>query len=177
MVVASHVRIDRGRIEELAAKEQKRLEESTQKSGEMYEWARRTLACGVASSYQVRDPWPIYINEGRGSKVWDVDGNERIDYHNGFGSEVLGTFWFAGLAAVGVVLAAAYLLKMFEKVFLGPVTLEENKGLLDLNAIEIITLLPLLVLMFVIGIFPNLLLNIINPTVEHILAPLASLVR
>ncbi len=47
-----------------------------------------------------------------------------------FGSEVLGTFWFAGLAAVGVVLAAAYLLKMFEKVFLGPVTLEENKGLL-----------------------------------------------
>jgi hypothetical protein len=31
--------------------------------------------------------------------------------------------------------------------------------------------------MFVIGIFPNLLLNIINPTVEHILAPLASLVR
>ncbi len=94
-----------------------------------------------------------------------------------FGSEVLGTFWFAGLAAVGVVLAAAYLLKMFEKVFLGPVTLEENKGLLDLNAREIITLLPLLVLMFVIGIFPNLLLNIINPTVEHILAPLASLVR
>jgi len=94
-----------------------------------------------------------------------------------FGSDVLGTFWFAGLAAVGVVLAAAYLLKMFEKVFLGPVTLEENKGLLDLNAREIITLLPLLVLMFVIGIFPNLLLNIINPTVEHILAPLASLVR
>jgi glutamate-1-semialdehyde 2,1-aminomutase len=74
MVVASPVRIDRGRIEELAAKEQKRLDASTRKSGEMYEWARRTLAGGVASSYQVRDPWPIYITEGRGSKVWDVDG-------------------------------------------------------------------------------------------------------
>ena len=90
MVVASPVRIDRGRVEELAAKEQKRLDASTQKSGEMYEWARRTLAGGVASSYQVRDPWPIYITEGRGSKVWDVDGTERIDYHNGFGSMVQG---------------------------------------------------------------------------------------
>ena len=90
MVAASPVRIDRGRVEELAAREQKRLDASTQKSGEMYEWARRTLAGGVASSYQVRDPWPIYITEGRGSKVWDVDGTERIDYHNGFGSMVQG---------------------------------------------------------------------------------------
>jgi glutamate-1-semialdehyde 2,1-aminomutase len=90
MVVSSPVRIDRGRIEELTAKEQKRLDDSTRKSGEMYEWARRTLAGGVASSYQVRDPWPIYITEGRGSKVWDVDGTERIDYHNGFGSMVQG---------------------------------------------------------------------------------------
>ena len=90
MAVASPVRIDRGRIEELTAKEQKPLDNSTQKSGEMYEWARRTLAGGVASSYQVRDPWPIYITEGRGSKVWDVDGTERIDYHNGFGSMVQG---------------------------------------------------------------------------------------
>ena len=47
MVAASTVRIDRGRVEELAAKEQKRLDDSTQKSGEMYEWARKTLAGGV----------------------------------------------------------------------------------------------------------------------------------
>lgn len=90
MVTASPVRIDRGRLEELTAREQKKLDDSTTKSGKMYERARKTLSGGVSSSYQVRDPWPIYITEGRGSKVWDVDGTERIDYHNGFGSMVQG---------------------------------------------------------------------------------------
>jgi glutamate-1-semialdehyde 2,1-aminomutase len=90
MVTASPVRLDRGRIAELAAKEQKKLDERTEKSGEMYQWARRTLAGGVASSYQVRDPWPIYLERGQGSKVWDVDGNEMVDFHNGFGSMVQG---------------------------------------------------------------------------------------
>lgn len=90
MVTSTPVRIDRGRIEELAAREQKRLDENTPNSGKMYERARRSLSGGVSSSYQLRDPWPIYLEEGRGSKVWDVDGNERIDYHNGFGSMVQG---------------------------------------------------------------------------------------
>ena len=48
------------------------------------------LAGGVASSYQLRDPWPIYLSHGDGSRVWDVDGNEMIDFHNGFGSMVQG---------------------------------------------------------------------------------------
>jgi glutamate-1-semialdehyde 2,1-aminomutase len=90
MVTATPVRIDRGRLEELTAREQKKLDDSTRKSGEMYEWAQRSLSGGVSSSYQVRDPWPIYLDRGHGSKVWDVDGNERIDFHNGFGSMVQG---------------------------------------------------------------------------------------
>ncbi|GIW04987.1 MAG: hypothetical protein KatS3mg059_1607 [Thermomicrobiales bacterium] len=45
---------------------------------------------GVASSYQKREPWPIFIREGKGSRVWDVDGNEYVDFHNGFGSMVQG---------------------------------------------------------------------------------------
>jgi glutamate-1-semialdehyde 2,1-aminomutase len=56
----------------------------------MFERASRSLSGGVASSYQLRDPWPIYIDRGVGSKVWDVDGNEMIDFHNGFGSMVQG---------------------------------------------------------------------------------------
>jgi glutamate-1-semialdehyde 2,1-aminomutase len=56
----------------------------------MYERARRTLSAGVASSYQVRDPWPIYLSHGKGARVWDVDGNEMLDFHNGFGSMVQG---------------------------------------------------------------------------------------
>jgi glutamate-1-semialdehyde 2,1-aminomutase len=90
MVTASPVRIDPARIAELTEYEQKKLDASTPKSGEMYEWARRSLAGGVSSSYQLRDPWPIYLTEGKGSKVWDVDGTERIDFHNGFGSMVQG---------------------------------------------------------------------------------------
>jgi glutamate-1-semialdehyde 2,1-aminomutase len=48
------------------------------------------LAAGVASSYQLRDPWPIYLERGSGPKVWDVDHNELWDFHNGFGSMVQG---------------------------------------------------------------------------------------
>jgi glutamate-1-semialdehyde 2,1-aminomutase len=90
MVTAAPVRIDRGRVAELTAREQRKLDGRTPKSAEMYERARRTLSGGVASSYQLRDPWPIYLREGKGSRVWDVDGNEMIDYHNGFGSMVQG---------------------------------------------------------------------------------------
>jgi glutamate-1-semialdehyde 2,1-aminomutase len=56
----------------------------------MYERARRSLVGGVASSYQVRDPWPIYLSRGKGPRIWDVDGNEMLDFHNGFGSMVQG---------------------------------------------------------------------------------------
>jgi glutamate-1-semialdehyde 2,1-aminomutase len=56
----------------------------------MYERARAALAGGVASSYQVRDPWPIYLERGEGARVWDVDGNEMLDFHNGFGSMTQG---------------------------------------------------------------------------------------
>ena len=90
MVTATPVRIDRGRLDELTAREQKKLDANTRKSGEMYEWARKSLSGGVSSSYQVRDPWPIYLDKGHGSKVWDVDGNEYVDFHNGFGSMVQG---------------------------------------------------------------------------------------
>jgi glutamate-1-semialdehyde 2,1-aminomutase len=56
----------------------------------MYQRAHRVLSGGVASSYQLRDPWPIYLERGDGPRVWDVDGNEYYDFHNGFGSMVQG---------------------------------------------------------------------------------------
>jgi glutamate-1-semialdehyde 2,1-aminomutase len=86
----SYVEIDRKRIQELTEREQARLDERTPGSRATYERARRTLVGGVASSYQLRNPWPIYLSHGRGPRVWDVDGNEMLDFHNGFGSMVQG---------------------------------------------------------------------------------------
>jgi glutamate-1-semialdehyde 2,1-aminomutase len=82
--------IDRERIKTLTEREQRRLDERTSGSRAMYERARTVLTGGVASSYQLRDPWPIYLERGEGPRVWDVDGNEMWDFHNGFGSMVQG---------------------------------------------------------------------------------------
>jgi glutamate-1-semialdehyde 2,1-aminomutase len=82
--------LDRARIAELTEREQKRLNDRTPGSARMYERARTTLARGVPSAYQERDPWPIYLSRGQGSHVWDVDGNDLVDLHNGFGSMVQG---------------------------------------------------------------------------------------
>src|SRR4051812_37306189 len=90
MAVTPPVDIAGQRIRELIEREEKALNDRTKGWGEMYERARRSLSGGVASSYQLRDPWPIYLEEGKGPKVWDVDGHEYYDFHNGFGSMVQG---------------------------------------------------------------------------------------
>lgn len=84
------ISIDRARIAELTEREEAKLNERTKKSGEMYERAKGVLSGGVGSSYQARAPWPIYLANGDGPVVWDVDGNEMLDFHNGFGSMVQG---------------------------------------------------------------------------------------
>src|SRR5919206_4565063 len=90
MAATTHRRIDRRRIEELTEREEARLNERTPRSHTMYERAHNVLSGGVASSYQLRDPWPIYLERGDGPRVWDVDGNEMFDFHNGFGSMIQG---------------------------------------------------------------------------------------
>jgi NADH-quinone oxidoreductase subunit M len=87
---------------------------------------------------------------------------------------VYGIPWFTIFAAMGVILAAVYILYMFQKLFLGPVTKEENKTLLDLNWREIITLLPLIVLIFWIGLYPNPFFGLMNASVEQIVTSLQS---
>ncbi len=91
-----------------------------------------------------------------------------------FGSQAIHSPWFAGIATVGVILAAVYLLFMFEKVFMGPLAREENRSLADISTREVLTLLPLLVLIFWIGLYPKPFLNLINPTLEQLAALLLS---
>ncbi len=90
MSVNAPVQIDRQRIRELIEREEKRLNDATKGSEAMFKRAHEVLSGGVASSYQLRDPWPIYLESGDGPRVWDVDGNEYYDFHNGFGSMVQG---------------------------------------------------------------------------------------
>lgn len=90
----------------------------------------------------------------------------------GEAGNVLGSYWFAGLAALGVILAAVYMLYMFQKMFLGPVDKDENRNLKDLNWREIATLVPLLVFIFWIGIYPKPFFTLMAPAVEKIVAVL-----
>ncbi len=90
MAVTAPIEIDRSRLLALIEHEGARLNECTAASKAMYERAHRTLSGGVVSSYQVREPWPIYLAHGAGQRVWDVDGTEYFDFHNGFGSMTQG---------------------------------------------------------------------------------------
>jgi NADH-quinone oxidoreductase subunit M len=71
----------------------------------------------------------------------------------------------ASLAAFGVILAAVYMLSVVQKVFFGPLDNPKNRELSDLNARETVALAPLLVLVFAIGLFPNVLLDRMHATV------------
>jgi glutamate-1-semialdehyde 2,1-aminomutase len=87
------------RIRILLERERAVLAERTPESRRLFERARRVLAGGVASSFQSREPWPLHLERGEGPRVWDADGNEYLDFHNGFSSMVQGHAHPAVLAA------------------------------------------------------------------------------
>ncbi|MDH3251030.1 MAG: NADH-quinone oxidoreductase subunit M, partial [Acidimicrobiia bacterium] len=95
---------------------------------------------------------------------------------NGFVGEFLvliGSFpslpGFAAVAAFGVILAAIYLLWAYERVFTGVPDKPENQNLTDLNAREIGLMVPLVVLMLVLGMYPKILLDRTAASTEALL--------
>jgi len=82
-------------------------------------------------------------------------------------SDVLGPR-FVVLAVVGVILAATYLLRMFRLTFMGDVTNPENAALGDISPREIALLAAILVPIVAIGLYPNLLFEPMQPTVQQI---------
>ncbi len=85
---------------------------------------------------------------------------------------LLGTFKsspFAGtLAALGVLLGAVYMLTLCRKILFGPLDNEENKALEDISPREFAYLLPLAILAIVMGVFPNLFLDKVRPSIDHL---------
>ncbi len=93
---------------------------------------------------------------------------------NGFVHEFLilvGAFqanaWWGILAATGVVLGAIYMLWMFQRVFFGEITNEKNAGLKDLSPREILVFVPLLVMIFWMGVYSKPFVDRIEPSVAQ----------
>lgn len=78
------------RARAIAASENDRLWSRTPGSKALYERAVAHMPMGVGSSFQAWDPYPVYLRAGHGSGVVDVDGNDYLDFHNGFGCMVVG---------------------------------------------------------------------------------------
>lgn len=91
----------------------------------------------------------------------------------GFGSKAIGTPWYAGISALGVIMAAVYILYMFQKMFMGPAgEVTHHHKLKDLSWREIVTIVPLIIFMFWIGLYPKPFFDILAPAVEKLLSAL-----
>jgi glutamate-1-semialdehyde 2,1-aminomutase len=87
---ASPATIDRERLAALIERERAKLADRTPESRRRYERGLKVMPGGVPSSFQENDPWPVYLEHGSGARVWDVDGHEYVDFHNGFGVMCIG---------------------------------------------------------------------------------------
>jgi glutamate-1-semialdehyde 2,1-aminomutase len=79
--------VDLGRV---IAEQERIFTERQPESARMAGRARHMLAGGVTSSWQITAPQPVWLSHGRGSKVYDVDGNEYVDLHGGYGAALAG---------------------------------------------------------------------------------------
>jgi len=82
-----------------------------------------------------------------------------------FGSEAAGMV-LAAVAGLGVILGAVYMLWMVQRVFFGPLKKPENQKLKDLSLREAVVLIPLILVIFLIGLFPNLFLGKVERSIN-----------
>jgi glutamate-1-semialdehyde 2,1-aminomutase len=90
MAVRESIDIDLDKVEQLVSEQEALLEPKHRASIDYRETARRHVAGGVASSWQASPPHAIFIDRGEGSHIWDIDGNEYVDFHLGYGAMVVG---------------------------------------------------------------------------------------
>ncbi len=77
-------------LEELISAEERAFIERQPRSGALHARAVRSLAGGVTSNWQISRPQPVFLERGEGSRIWDVDGNEYVDLHGGYGAGLAG---------------------------------------------------------------------------------------
>jgi NADH-quinone oxidoreductase subunit M len=77
-------------------------------------------------------------------------------------------------AALGVIIAALYMLTAVQKMFFGPITRDENRHLKDINTREILAVAPLIIAIFVIGLAPNILLSQMRDAVARTISDMNS---
>jgi glutamate-1-semialdehyde 2,1-aminomutase len=77
-------------IDQQIGEQETRFLARTPRSQSMWREACALMPGGVTSSWASARPVPVWIERGRGSHVWDVDGNEYVDYHAGYGVNVVG---------------------------------------------------------------------------------------
>jgi glutamate-1-semialdehyde 2,1-aminomutase len=78
------------RLTEIIAAQEEVFVRRQPRSRHLADEAKRYLAGGVTSSWQITAPQPVWLSHGRGSKVYDVDGNEYVDLHGGYGAALAG---------------------------------------------------------------------------------------
>ena len=78
------------KLKEIIAAQEEIFVRRQPRSKRLAEQAKNHLAGGVTSSWQITAPQPVWLSHGRGSKVWDVDGNEYVDLHGGYGAALAG---------------------------------------------------------------------------------------
>jgi NADH-quinone oxidoreductase subunit M len=95
---------------------------------------------------------------------------------NGFVGEflvLLGAYrsnlWYAVVGTTGIIWGAVYMLWMFQRVMFGPLDLKENKELKDLDKREIAILVPIILVMFWIGIYSNPFLRRMDTAINRTL--------
>lgn len=81
------------------------------------------------------------------------------------------------VSTLGVIFGAVYMLWMFQRVMFGPFTHKENETLPDLSAREIAVVSPLIVAIFVMGIYPNIFLDKMGPSIQRFLIRVSATVQ
>jgi len=77
-------------MSEIYETESKKFRQRTKRSERIYKESIDVTPYGVHSNYRYSEPYPVYFSKGKGSNIWDVDGNKYIDFNLAFGVLVSG---------------------------------------------------------------------------------------